>query len=271
MRAQLYDVLNAHATAYPRMLGQDYSCIAYESEFGSRDINEESPFENLVNELNAIKTDALEPMTVEIGGGYSRLNLPPVKQYLSADLIYKMMEMCEGGGDKYGYLRKLSLIQRSSQMGILPEEAFRVCDDEPPLHSQLYTKLYGASYRIIPSDVAPIVPAMCLISEAISKSGGARVGIDGTVASGKTWAAELIKKLFDGCNVSVTEGRGVLMTEKEFDVSLFLYTDKQTRLLRIMERGGEEAASDYTKNGEALDEELLSAESGIAPDLVIKT
>ena len=270
MRAQLYDVLSAHATAYPRMKGEDYSCLAYESEFGSRDIFEEDTLNNLVNELNAVKTDALEPMTVGIGGGYSRINLPPVKQYLSAEIIYKMMEMCQRNGENYGYLRKLALIQRSANLGILPKEAENVTDKRPPKHSALYTRLYGSSYRIIPSEIAPIVPALCLVSEAISKSGGASVGIDGTTASGKTQTAALIENLFQGCNVTVTEGRGVLSNGVTYDVSLFMHTDTETRYLRLRDKG-DDAIRNYEENLKKLDEELIEKYSSLDFDLLINT
>lgn len=271
MKVQFYDILTSHTAAYPNMKGQDYSCLAYESEFGREADRGADSYEKLVNELNSIKTDSLEPMTVKIGGEYSRVNLAPIKQYLSADVIHKMMEMSSTEGEESDFKRKISLINKSAKMKILPKEAENASVDGPFEHSSLYKHLYGASYRVVSDKIAVLTPALCLISEALSKAGYARVGIDGTTASGKTDAAEAIRAIFEDFDVTVTEGRGVLSTDEMYEVRLFFHTDAETRMLRLFERGGVELVKEYDKKVRPLDDAMIDKAFTLDCDMIINT
>ena len=214
MRTTFYDILTAHAAAYPRMQPQDYVKLAFQSEFGVGHLlsDREAAYAYLEKELNATPTDVLEPLTVPIGGGFARLNLAAAKPYLSPALIFKMLERSvTPKGTREGFERKISLIRRSAKLGLLPCDGDAVAreaealGDALPTHSALYKRLYGASYRLITDELATLAPAICLISDALRKAGKITVGIDGRAASGKTSAAALLAELFDATVISTDD------------------------------------------------------------------
>ncbi len=276
MRVNFYDILSSHSRAYPKMLAEDYYALAYESEYG-RVYSGDDDIEAVVNDLKSTKTDALEPFTVAIGGGYSRLNLAPIKAYLSAENIISLMKSDVREGSDEGFQRKLLLIRRSGAMGILPTAASEIgkCDGEPQ-HSALYKRLYGASYRIVPSETAPIVPALCLISEALGKAGKASVAIDGRACSGKTFAAKIISSVFasetsDG-RLVINDSFGSSSEASPDAIKLFFDTDEDERQLRMVERSGESAWQNYLSSIRPNEDAYIEKyEPAINCDLVIRT
>lgn len=206
MRVSFYDVLTAHAAMYPEMEAQDYVKLAFQSEFGCGHLlsDREAALTYLRDEMDAVKSDALEPFTVTVGGGFARLNLAAVKRFLSPELVYSMFEKSASPvGSKEGFARKISLMRRASLLGIIPcngdaiARAAEELGDGIPSHSARYKRLYGASYRLVTDTYAVLVPAVCLIADALAKAGRITVGIDGRAASGKTTAATLLADLFD--------------------------------------------------------------------------
>lgn len=275
MRVNFYDILSSHASAYPKMRAEDYACLAYDSEFGNGSISDENAvISALMSDLEGTKTDALEPFTVDIGGGFSRLNLAPTKQFFSAYDYLFLMKKTPSQGTERGYNRKLSLISRSAKMKLIPETGAdaEVFVGQKPTHSSIYKRFYGASYRIISSELAPLIPALCLISEALGKSGKVSVGIDGREGSGKTYAANLIREMFSSYNVTVTAGLYTLKDPSKYDVKLFMNTDNDTRHLRLLERGGEAAYEEYKEKIMPDEERYFSEYSPwISSDLTITT
>ncbi len=274
MRVNFYDILASHSRAYPRMTGEDYYALAYESEFG-RVYDGDDCLEALAPDLDSVKTDALEPFTVAIGGGYSRLNFAPIKQYLSAENVRTLISLTAREGSEDGLKRKTSLISRSAKMGILPSEAEGIaeCGDEPH-HSALYKRLYGASYRIIEGDLAPLIPALCLISEALGKAEAVSVALDGRSGSGKTFAHNTIAAVFAseyGNRLSVKNCFGSFTDGNSYDIKIFFDTDEEERRLRITERGGEGAYEKYQSEIRPLEDAYIEKnEPAINCDLVIK-
>ena len=205
MKATFYDVLTAHAARYPQMQPQDYVKLAYQSEFGCGHLltDREEAYQRLFQEWEATRADALEPLGVEIGGGFFRINLAAVKHVLSPDILFRLFEMSAvSTGTKEGFERKLALIRRAAKLGILPcdgEAVYqmgRELGDGQPSHSAIYKRLYGASYRIVERRYAVLLPLICMVYDALSKRGRVTLGMDGFAASGKTTAAALLKELF---------------------------------------------------------------------------
>ena len=257
------------------MLAEDYYVLAYESEYG-RVFDGDDDLETLINELAPIKNDALEPYTVTIGGGYARLNLYAVKQYLSASNILSLISLTARQGSSDGLERKISLIRRSGMLGILPSSAAYVdgCDGEVK-HSPLYKHLYGASYRIISSDISPIIPALCLVSEALGKAETVTVALDGRKGSGKSFASKVMKTVFASeteCGkLVITEGSGVFGSGN-YDVKVYFDTDEDTRKMRIIENGGEPAYVRYETEIKPVEDGYIEKyEPAINCDLVIRT
>ncbi len=276
MRANFYDILSSHSRAYPKMTAEDYYILAYESEFG-RVYDGDDDVEALLSELKPIKSDALEPFTVTIGGGYARMNLSPVKPYLSAQNILSLMAFTPKSGSSEGLDRKLSLIRRSGVMGILPQNA---CDVDKlqgkVCHSAIYKRLYGASYRIISVETAPLIPALCLISEALGKAEKVSVALDGRKASGKSHAATIISSVFaneiDAGMLFISDAFGSFGGGESYDIKLYFDADEETRRTRIALLGGENALTKYESEIRPTEDAYIEKyEPLVNCDLVIRT
>lgn len=276
MRANFYDILSSHSRAYPKMTAEDYYILAYESEFG-RVYDGDDDTDALLNELKPIKSDALEPFTVSIGGGYARLNLSPIKPYLSSHNILSLMALATKEGSGEGLDRKLSLIRRSGIMGILPKSACGADKFSGQIsHSAVYKRLYGTAYRIISVETAPIVPALCLISEALGKAEKVSVALDGRKASGKSYACKVISEVFDTeietGNLTITDEFGSFGSLRNYDIKLYFDTDEESRRSRIVLADGEIALSKYESEIRPNEDTYIEKfEPALSCDLVIRT
>ncbi len=275
MRTNFYDILSSHSRAYPKMMAEDYYVLAYESEYGEV-FDGDSDVQALIDELSKTKTDVLEPFTVTIGGGYARLNLAPIKAYLSVDNILSLMALTVKEGSSDGLDRKISLIRRSGVMGILPQNARDVDKCEGRVtHSALYKRLYGASYRIISSDVAPVIPGLCLISEALGKAEKVNVALDGRKASGKSFACKVISTVFvseiEAGKLAINDGFSSFGSG-DYDIKLYFDTDEEIRRMRIVEAGGDIAWAKYESETRTHEDAYIEKyEPAINCDLVIRT
>lgn len=206
MRTSFYDVLTSHAAIYPKMEACDYVKLAYQSEFGCGHLisDREAARKALAEEMERTPTDALEPLTVPIGGGFFRLNLAAAKRFLSPDEVFSMFEKSAMPcGTPEGFQHKISLMCRAAERKILPCDPVAIrsyvegLGDGIPSHSARFRHLYGASYRLITSEYALLAPAICLIADALRKAERITVAIDGRAASGKSTAATILSSLFD--------------------------------------------------------------------------
>jgi uridine kinase len=214
MKSTFYDILMSHAAAYPKMEPCDYVKLAYQCEFGCGHMltDRELAYQKLLEEWDSVRADVLEPLTVDIGGGYARLNLAAAKTTMTPDLVFSMfVKSVRSDGTQEGFKRKISLICRSAQMGMLPCDADAVASyaeslgDEMPRHSARYKHLYGAGYRIVSSEMAGVAPLCLLLSDAVKKADKLNIALDGRAASGKTTAAGLLADLFDGTVISMDD------------------------------------------------------------------
>ena len=214
MRQTFFNVLTAHAAAYPKMEACDYVKLAYQCEFGCGHLltDREAAYRMLLEEWEHTPVDVLEPLTVDIGGGYARLNLAAAKRCMSAELVFAMFEKSVApGGSREGFLRKVHNISRAASMGILPCSGDDVLSyaaslgDGMPSHSSCYRHLYGANYRVVSTEMATIAPICMLLSDAMKKAERINIAIDGCAASGKSTVARLLGELFDGTVISMDD------------------------------------------------------------------
>lgn len=258
------------------MTAEDYYALAYESEFGIV-FDGDCDVSTLTKELEAVKSDALEPFTVTIGGGYARLNLAPIKMYLSADNIISLVSLTDKSGSYEGLSRKLSLIHRSSIMGIIPTSGRDVdkCEGEVS-HSPIYKRLYRACYRIISAELSPLIPALCLVSEALGKAETVSLAIDGRKASGKSFASKVISAIFaedvETNRLVISDAFGSFNDGKSYDIKFCFDTDDETRRMRIIDLGGDIAWDNYEKEIRLIEDAYIEKyEPAINCDLVIRT
>ena len=201
-----FDVLMRHAALYPTMEAQDYVKLAYQSEFGCGHLlsDRDAAYRALLDELDAIRPDAGESLTVPICGGFARLNLAAAKRVLPPDLIFAMMTRSMGpAGDRASFDRKIARISRAADMGLIPAagEAIRPCaaalGDGIPSHSARFRREYRPHYRVMSEETALLAPLCVLLCDAAKKTDLVNVGIDGPAASGKSTAASALAELLD--------------------------------------------------------------------------
>lgn len=203
MNTTFYDILTKHSAMYPDMMPQDWYKLAFQSEFGCGHLLGSGAYERLVSELDSVDYDPNVPLTVDIGGGYTRLDLRAVKGHLALGTVFRLFEdSCETAGTADGFERKLSLTVRAARLGIIKADAdlldgyFSSADRNAlPSHSERFRERYGAAYRIIKLRFAPLVPALMLI-EGLSGRERLNIAIEGRAASGKTETAALLASLY---------------------------------------------------------------------------
>lgn len=204
MNTTFYDILTKHAAMYPDMMPQDWYKLAFQSEFGCGHLLGNGAYERLVSELDSVDYDPNVPLTVDIGGGYTRLDLRAVKGHLAPETVFRLFEdSCETAGTADGFERKLSLTVRAARLGIIKADAglldgyFSSADRNVlPSHSENFRERYGAAYRIIKSRFAPLVPAFMLIEGLSARADRLNIAIDGRAAAGKTETAALLASLY---------------------------------------------------------------------------
>ncbi len=207
MNRSFYDVLTAHALAYPAMQPQDYCKLVFQNEFGCGHLlsDREAAFRRLREELASVQNDDTLPLCTGIGGGYVRMNLAAVKDCLPTELIFSLFALsCAETGSTDSFRKKLALTVKAAQTGIISadpaalEEYFSSFDPtSPPSHSEIFKRTYGASYRLIRSDLAALLPLCMRIVREMNEGGEVTVALEGRAASGKSTAAANLSRLFD--------------------------------------------------------------------------
>lgn len=204
MNTTYYDTLTKHAAMYPNMMPQDWYKLTFQSEFGCGHLLTDGARERLSAELDSVEYDISVPLAVDIGGGYSRLDLRAVKGHLSTETVFKLFDMSsESNGSADGFERKLSLTVRAAKLGIIKAdanilEAFFLSADRNilPSHSEAFKMHYGASYRIIKSQYSALVPALMLIEKFSSVKDRINIAVEGKSAAGKSETSSLLTALY---------------------------------------------------------------------------
>jgi uridine kinase len=199
---------------YPKMEACDYVKLAFQCEFGCGHLltDREAAYRMLLEEWDKVKTDGLEPLVVDIGGGYARLNLAAAKRCMTPELVFSMFEKSvTASGSREGFEHKIRNMRRAAAMGILPCNGDEIAayaeslGDKLPSHSARYRRLYGANYRVITAEMATVAPICMLLADAGRKAERINVAIDGCAAAGKTTVTGLLGSLFDGNVISMDD------------------------------------------------------------------
>jgi hypothetical protein len=161
-------------------------------------------------------------------------------------------------------------------MGILPVSTKNVDKFSGEVsHSPLYKRLYGAFYRIISAELSPLIPALCLISEALGKAEMVSLAFDGRKGSGKSFACKVVSTVFvseiEAGKLVISDGFGSFGSENH-DIKLYLDTDEESRKIRIIEAGGDIAWLRYESEIRPQEDAYIEKyEPAINCDLVIRT
>lgn len=200
-----YEIILWHAKKYPLMQPCDAVKLAYQNEFGSGHLCISSDVEKELSEEYERAKDTDEAF-VDIGNGLTRLSVSSVRSIpAAARVIYASAFLQNGSESRFG--EKLDTLLHAAEKGVFTFGADELSEYikeygkggfSPVSHSGRYKSAYAPSYRVIDKRYARLMPLIYRIEEKMRKDGRATVAIDGRAASGKTTAAELIARLYDG-------------------------------------------------------------------------
>ena len=201
----LKETLLNHAALYPKMQPCDAVKLAYQSCFGPEHMipDEAAALTHLMTEYNSVGHD--KPFRTEVLGRFSRVYIDSPLSVTELGLIGKMFVNSADSpeGDRSEFAAMLDTIASLAYEG-----AFAFTADEfssfckgyeadgclPISHSGIYKSEYKPAYRLVDTKYIRLIPVIF----EISKRGRTILAIDGRAASGKTTAAQLIARLFDG-------------------------------------------------------------------------
>lgn len=152
------DVILAHYKLYPSMGIEDYIKLLYQSAFGCGHILNEYAFNTLKDEYNQFDHQVNETNYIDIGNGYSRLDLSHTNMSVDeifllmknankkdenahmmfSDCLEELLNLIEENYIPLDYANSKAYIEQYLKDGIFI-----------PSHSQIYKQLYKPSYRVI--------------------------------------------------------------------------------------------------------------------------
>ena len=198
-------ILRLHSERYPLMQPQDYTKLAYQSEFGPGHMIED-PKRVLPDLLEEWKTAAggFSQAPEYIGNGLCRFHLtneydPNEAAPLLAELFTRTTQ--KQVGTQSGLQERLKALESLRVIGMdewLSAYQKRGCPSVH--HSETFRKAYRPHYRVIKVDYANYFPALLAVRELMQLGRPILVAIDGRCGSGKSMLAALIAELFS-CNV----------------------------------------------------------------------
>ena len=165
---ELKEILLRHAGKYPLMQPTDAVKLLYQNEFGGGHLiqDEAACLSYLYREYAAtLQTDV--PLLEEIGNGIVRVYLAALDSHgytpeqLGQDFI-RSASTLQGSSDSF--LKKLSLLEELTQMGLMPFSSDALTDyliqyksaGYPPVsHSDIYRNAYHPAYRVLDAGCLP--------------------------------------------------------------------------------------------------------------------
>lgn len=205
MKTGFNQILLEHMVRYPLMQPQDYTKLAYQSEFGPGHMIED-PKRVLPDLLEEWKTTAGgSPQSPErIGNGLCRFHLtneyaPNETAPLLAELFTRTTQ--KQAGTQSGLQKRLRALQSLRVSGMeewLSAYQKRGCPSVH--HSKTFRKAYQPHYRVISADYANYFPALLAVKKLTQLGKPIVVAIDGRCGSGKSTLAALLAEFF-ACNV----------------------------------------------------------------------
>lgn len=158
-------LIRQHKAKYPAMEIQDAIKLLYQSEFGpAHAITDEAAARaRLFSELRSAGESDAEPLTVPIGGGYSRVNLRALKKY-GADpekLAEIFIKSAAPAGDKTRFSELLLSLAETDGLPFDKGEfagcAARYAAAGCPAvhHSRAYGEAFSPAYRVVRTELVP--------------------------------------------------------------------------------------------------------------------
>ena len=207
--------LRAAAARYPEMEPTDAVKLLYQATFGSGHLvrDEEECRRRIEREWETL-APADEP--VEVIGRFARLPLAKAKQDgLSSRTVARLfMDAANAPGSKEEFHTALTVLEALTEKGEMPFStdalrtylaAYRAAGEPAVSHSDTYHAAYAPAYRLITAETARLLPVVSAIESALREREHVTVAIDGRCASGKTTAAGILARLFDGAVVHLDD------------------------------------------------------------------
>lgn len=203
------------AARYPKMQPTDAVKLLYQAAFGSGHLVRDESYCRCRIEKeweNIAPYDA----PVELFGRYARLPLARAKadDISSATVARMFADAARVPGDKTDFDASLVLLEELTAAGGMPFSsealrtylaAYRAAGEPAVSHSDTYHAAYAPAYRLITAETARLLPVVSAIESALREREHVTVAIDGRCASGKTTAAGILARLFDGAVVHLDD------------------------------------------------------------------
>lgn len=205
MSMDFLSVVNAHRTKYPLMKPQDYTKLAYQSEFGPEHFVRDMPQveKSILGEWGAVLKNGPQPPE-PVGNGLCRFHLttdyiPSQAAPLLSKLFSKTVREHKGLLDhllvRLEQLRQLQIPDMESWLINYRNQKY------PSVHhSETFRQTYHPHYRLLKTEYAGYFPALLAIWRRLQTGERSIVAIDGQCGSGKTHFSALISELFP-CNI----------------------------------------------------------------------
>ena len=194
----LLNRLRRHLADCPEARERDAAKFIFQGLLGPGHIlsGPDAAEERLRLEMQGLRPDPGERLTLRIGPGYLRLNLRrALAEGLTPRLIARLM--CAGDAP-YAFTRAdaarlcRAAAEDSGMTGLAAEAELLEAEDWIPSHSEAYRRAYRPAYRVIPSRWAARLPALCRVARASAGQARVLATLDGPCCAGKTTlAAEL--------------------------------------------------------------------------------
>ena len=163
------EVLRNHVRMYPLMRPADAVKLIYQNEFGGGHLITDPGVSlmYLLSEAEVTPSNESMPLTVDIGSGLVRVNIPAVTTYRLTfealnDAFVRSAEIVEGNMESF--LAKLEVLRELTAEGVF---AFGVQEIEEYLeayaeagypmvsHSEVYRENYAPAYRVVLAELLP--------------------------------------------------------------------------------------------------------------------
>lgn len=199
-------LIDWHRQHYPAMEAQDVVKLVFQAMLGCGHLlgDESLVAQRIENETAALVPNAQEALTEPLGKDHVRLNLrKAMAEGIPALWIARLM--------------KLSPISQFSRQDVFNTLA-NLGDDgittvaqrlvtEPawlPSHTPAYHAAYAPAYRVISTQCASILPALCAIAKKQEKQ-RLLICIDGPCGSGKTTCGKLLQQTIDAALIPMDD------------------------------------------------------------------
>lgn len=182
--------------------------LAFQNEFGAAHLDDGRDEEREIGDEMRLAQVCSRDSAEYIGNRGARLFLTSREGLeLGAGLVSKIFDASlKAQGSAQGFESKLFTLRQAVADNLFsfaaPEydgwlEKYRREGCPPPGHSKIYKESYKPHYRVVDSYYIRLLGLIGMLADRLKHKPRLIVGIDGMAASGKTTAAQLLKKVFD--------------------------------------------------------------------------